>query len=113
MAEVAALAALDDDEHVRKTLEINELGIEYLTAELGRMGIETWPSDANYLLAKPGLEVFDRLLRKGVIVRPLSGFGLTEHIRISIGLPEENERFIKALSEIRQESGQESGTGQS
>jgi histidinol-phosphate aminotransferase len=104
MAEVAALAALDDDEHVRRTLESNEVGIDYLTTELGRMGIETWPTDANFILAKTGQDVFEQLLKKGVIVRPMSGFGLTEHVRISIGLPEENERLIKALSEIRAES---------
>ena len=112
MAEVAALAALDDDEHVRKTLESNEVGIEYLTAELGRMGIETWPTDANYILAKTGTDVFDQLLQKGVIVRPMTGFGLTEHVRISIGLPEENERLIKALSEILAET-EKTGEGAS
>ena len=105
MAEVAALAALDDFEHVRRTLETNEIGAEYLTSELGKLGIETWPTDANFLLAKAGVGVFDALLKKGVIVRPMNGFGLTEHIRISIGLPEENERLIKALAEIRAEGG--------
>jgi histidinol-phosphate aminotransferase len=101
LAEVAALAALDDEEHVRRTLEVNGAGIEYLTDELGKMGIETWPTDANFILARTGEGVFDALLRKGVIVRPMKGFGLTEHVRISIGLPEENERLIKALVEIR------------
>jgi histidinol-phosphate aminotransferase len=101
MAEIAALAALDDEAHVTRTLEVNEIGIEYLTAELGKMGIETWPSDANFILAKTGADVFDALLRKGVIVRPMHGFGLTEHVRISIGLPEENKRLIEALTEIR------------
>ncbi len=100
MAEVAAVAALDDVDHVRRTLETNELGVEYLSSELGRMGIETWPTDANFILAKTGPGVFDALLKKGVIVRPMLGFGLTEHVRISIGLPEENERLIAALSEI-------------
>lgn len=105
LAEVAALAALDDEDHVRRTLEVNETGIEYLTAELGKLGIETWPTDANYILARTGRDVFDALLHKGVIVRPMTGFGLTEHVRISIGLPEENERLIKALSEIRGNGG--------
>jgi histidinol-phosphate aminotransferase len=105
IAEVAALAALDDDDHVRRTLELNEIGIEYLTAELGKMGIETWPTDANYILARTGVDVFDALLQKGVIVRPMNGFGLNEHVRISIGLPEENERLIKALAEIRGNAG--------
>ncbi|MFP6655739.1 MAG: histidinol-phosphate transaminase, partial [Myxococcota bacterium] len=109
LAEVAALAALDDDEHVLRTRKNNQAGIEYLSAELGRMGIETWPTDANFLLARTGAGVFDELLRKGVIVRPMAGFGLTEHVRISIGLPEENERLIKCLSEIRAEAGGREG----
>jgi histidinol-phosphate aminotransferase len=101
LAEVAALAALDDEDHVRRTLELNEAGIDYLTSELGKLGIETWPTDANFILARTGGGVFDALLEKGVIVRPMNGFGLTEHVRISIGRPEENERLIKALVEIR------------
>ena len=101
LAEIAALAALDDEDHVRRTLELNRTGIEYLTAEFGKMGIETWPTDANFILARTGFEVFEALLQKGVIVRPMNGFGLTEHVRISIGLPEENERLIKAVAEIR------------
>jgi histidinol-phosphate aminotransferase len=101
LAEIAALAALDDEDHVRRTLELNEVGVEYLTAEFEKMGIETWPTDANYILARTGEGIFDALLRKGVIVRPMNGFGLTEHVRISIGLPEENERLIKAVAEIR------------
>jgi histidinol-phosphate aminotransferase len=105
LAEVAALAALGDDEHARRTLEINETGAEYLTAELGKLGIQTWPTDANFILAKTGAGVFDALLRKGVIVRPMKGFGLNEHVRISIGLPEENERFVKCLAEIRSAGG--------
>ena len=100
LAEVAALAALEDDEHVRRTREINAAGARYLAAELGRLGIETWPTDANFILARTGAGVYEALLAQGVIVRPMRGFGLTEHVRISIGLPEENERFIKALAEL-------------
>ena len=107
LAEVAAMAALDDHEHARRTLELNASGIEYLTLELGKLGIETWPTDANFLLARPGADVFDALLRKGVIIRPMRGFGLPDHIRISIGLPEENERFIKALAEVQDAGGRE------
>jgi len=105
LAEIAALAALDDEEHVRRTLELNETGIEYLTSEFGKLGIETWPTDANFILARTGAGVFDALLEKGVIVRPMNAFGLTEHVRISIGLPEENERLIKAITEIRGNGG--------
>jgi histidinol-phosphate aminotransferase len=101
LAEVAALAALDDEEHARRTLALNAAGIEMLTAELGRLGIETWPSDANFILARTGAEVYPRLLELGVIVRPMKGFGLADCVRISIGLPEENERLVKALAGLR------------
>jgi histidinol-phosphate aminotransferase len=105
LAEVAALAALDDEDHVRRTLEVNETGVEYLTAELERLGIETWPTDANFMLARTGADAFEALLEKGIIVRPMKGFGLEEHVRISIGLPAENERLIKAIAEIRTVAG--------
>jgi histidinol-phosphate aminotransferase len=105
LAEVAAVAALDDDEHARRTVELNTSGIEYLTAELEKLGVETWPSDANFILARTGPDVYQRLLEVGVIVRPMKGFGLTEHVRISIGLAEENERLVKALGAILEERG--------
>lgn len=101
LAEVAALAALDDEEHVRRTLELNETGVEYLTSEFGKMGIETWPTDANFILVRAGEGIFDELLQRGVIVRPMNGFGWPDHIRVSIGSPEENERLIKAVVEIQ------------
>ncbi len=100
LAEVAALAALEDEEHVRRTREINAIGARFLATELGRLGIETWPTDANFILARTGADIYEALLAQGVIVRPMRGFGLTEHVRISIGLPEENERFIKTLAEV-------------
>jgi len=101
LAEVAALAALDDEDHARRTLALNAAGLEMLTRELGRLGIETWPSDANFLLARTGAEVYPRLLELGVIVRPMTGFGLPDCVRISIGRPEENERLVKALASLR------------
>jgi histidinol-phosphate aminotransferase len=100
MAEAAALAALDDDEHVRKTLEINRNGIDYLTREFESLGLEVTPTDANFLLVRLGGNICDELLKLGVIVRPMQGFGLPDHARISIGLPEENERLVKALRSI-------------
>lgn len=101
LAEAGAIAALDDTDHVDRTRALNAAGIEYLAGELGKMGIETWPTDANFMLAKTGANVFDGLLKKGVIIRPMSGFGLNDHVRISIGTADENERFIKALGEVR------------
>ena len=100
LAEVAALAALDDTEHVRRTLTENARGAEYLARELASLGIETWPTDTNFLLARTGAGTYEKLLPEGVIVRPLAGFGLAEHVRISIGTAEENERLVKALRKL-------------
>jgi histidinol-phosphate aminotransferase len=106
LAEVAAEAALDDDEYRERLRRVIWEGIAYLTRELGALGFEVWPSDANFLLARPGSAwaaprgVFEQLLREGVIVRPLGGFGMPEHVRITVGLPEENERLVKALRRI-------------
>ena len=100
LAEVAALAALDDSDHALRSRRVNEEGVAYLTRELEALGIEVWPTDANFVLARTGAGLPDRLMREGVIVRPLDGFGMSEHARISVGLPEENERFVKALRRV-------------
>jgi histidinol-phosphate aminotransferase len=100
IAEAAALAALDDHEHVERARRTNADGFEFLTRELRRLGLETWPSDANFLLASAPAGIYERLLREGVIVRPMAGFGLPNHIRITIGTAEENERLVKALERL-------------
>jgi histidinol-phosphate aminotransferase len=102
LAEVAALAALDDSEHAEASRRVNAEGVAYLTSELRTLGIEVWPTDANFVLARAGAGVHAALLREGVIVRPLAGFGMPEHIRISIGTAEENERLIKTLRRLRE-----------
>jgi histidinol-phosphate aminotransferase len=102
LAEAAAIAALDDAPHAERSRAVNAEGMAYLSRELPALGCEVWPSDANFVLARIGAGVCDRLLREGVIVRPLAGFGMPEHVRISIGLPEENERLVKALRRIRE-----------
>jgi histidinol-phosphate aminotransferase len=105
LAQVAAEAALDDDDHVARSRRANAEGMEWLARELASLGIETWSSDANFLLARAGgRATYDALLREGVIVRPLGGFGLTEHVRITVGLPEENARLVAALRKIRAEA---------
>jgi len=102
LAEVAALAALDDEDHARRSRDVNAAGAAYLTRELAGLGIEVWPTDANFVLARIGEGQSERLLREGIIVRPLGGFGMPEHVRISIGLPEENERLVKTLRRLRE-----------
>jgi histidinol-phosphate aminotransferase len=105
LAEVAAVAALDDDAHAERSRRVNAEGVAYLTRELSAIGVPVWPTDANFVLARIGVGMDDRLLREGVIVRPLGGFGMPEHVRISVGLPEENERLVKTLRRLREVSG--------
>ncbi|MDJ0847421.1 MAG: histidinol-phosphate transaminase [Myxococcota bacterium] len=102
LAEVAATAALDDGDYVERTQRLNASGIDYLSRELRALGVEVLPSDANFVLAKTGAGVYQQLLEEGVIVRPMVGFGLPEHVRISVGLPEENERLVKTLRRLRE-----------
>jgi len=102
MAQAAALAALDDEPHVARSRELNARGMVYLGRELEALGIEVTLSDANFLLVHTGPDVYEPLLREGVIVRPMSGFGLPEHVRVTVGLPEENERLVKALRRLRE-----------
>jgi histidinol-phosphate aminotransferase len=101
-AQIAALAAMDDREHVENTLRVNREGREYLEREFRRLGIAYVPSHANFILADvgDGRVVFDQLLRHGVIVRPVGGYGLPRHVRISVGLEEENRRLITALEQV-------------
>lgn len=97
LAEAAALAALDDSEHAERSKQVNAEGIAYLTRELEALSVPVWPTDANFLLARPGPGVYDALLHQGVIVRPLGGFGMPDFVRITVGLPEENERLVDAM----------------
>jgi histidinol-phosphate aminotransferase len=102
LAQVAALAALEDDEHVERTRRVNREGMAFLRDAFVRLGLEVVPSWANFLLVRVGnsARVYDRLLRQGVIVRPMPVYGFPEHLRITVGLPEENEQLVRALGEI-------------
>jgi histidinol-phosphate aminotransferase len=103
LAEVGAVAALDDTEHVERTLKRNREGADYLTRELKALGFVVWPTDTNFMLVRgtrPGAQTYEDLLREGVIVRPLPGTGLEEHVRVTIGTPEENERLVKAMRKL-------------
>ncbi len=105
LAQRAALAAIDDEDHVANSRRVNEQGKAYLSAELGRLGLLSPPSAANFLLVdveRDGGAVAQALLQEGVIVRPMGGPSLPTHIRVSIGTPPENERFIQALKALLQ-----------
>jgi histidinol-phosphate aminotransferase len=98
-AQWAALAALDDREHVRRSLESNHQGRQYLTREFARLGIEYVPSQANFILLRVGKgeDVFNRLLAQGIIVRPMAGYQFPEYIRVTIGTMDENRKFLDGL----------------
>jgi histidinol-phosphate aminotransferase len=95
-----ALAALSDEEHLRRSVEVNGEGMEFLEKEFRRLGLDFWPSQGNFLLVKMPTDpkaVYDKLLRQGVIVRPVAGYGLKEHLRFSVGKMDENRRMIASL----------------
>ena len=101
IAQVGALAALDDAEHQRRTRENNASGLKLFAAAFGELGLEFVPSAANFVLVKvgEGQKVFEAMQRQGVIVRPMGGYQLGEWIRITVGTPNQNERCLKALAE--------------
>ena len=96
IAQNAALYALKDEEHIRYSREINEQGKRYLYRELDSIGLKYVPTEANFiyiLLGQDSNILYNELLRQGVIVRSVG----PKEIRVTIGLPKENERFIEAL----------------
>jgi len=99
LAQTAALAALDDVEHVRKTRANNFAGLKSFEQAFRNLKLEYVPSHANFILVHVGAgqRVFEALQRQGVIVRPMGGYQLPEWIRISVGTPPENERCLAAL----------------
>lgn len=99
LAQVAAEAAVGDAEHVTRTVSVNAAGKMYLMKELAALGMPGVPSEANFIfipLERESMPLYEGLLRKGVIIRPVG----PKAIRISIGQPHENERCIAALKEI-------------
>ena len=103
MAQAAALAAIDDTDHLEATRSNNAVGLEFFEQTLSELNIETVASHANFILANvgDGASTFQKLQERGVITRPMAGYQLPEWIRISIGTPAENERCLAALRELR------------
>jgi histidinol-phosphate aminotransferase len=102
IAQAGALAGLMDEDHQRKTREITIEGRNFLQREFGAMGLEYVPSFANFVLVRvnDGKGVFQALMRKGIIVRDMTSYGLPEWIRVSIGTMEQNERFLAELKKL-------------
>ncbi len=107
MAQVAALAALADEAHLRRTRGMLVRGREYLMTEFTRMGLNFVPSEANFMLVETGngRKVFQDLQSKRIIVRPMDGYGMPEMIRITIGTDEENRSVVRALEELLKQEG--------
>jgi len=107
LAQTAALAALQDDAHVERTRQCNREGMRYLRAQCEQLGIAYVPSEANFLLLRVGngLRVYEALLRQGVIVRPMGVYGFPEHVRVTVGTAAENERCVRALTQVLRAGG--------
>lgn len=99
VAQAAAAAALQDAAYVQKSFEDNRAGLQALSAALTELGLQVIPSFANFILFRvgPAARVYQELLARGVIVRPVAGYGLPEWLRVSVGLPQENARFLAVL----------------
>jgi len=104
LAQEAALAGLDDEEHVRKSQEVNRLGKRFLYQAFEKLGLSYVPSQANFVLVDFGREaseICQRLLYEGIILRPMTGFNLPANfVRITIGTEEHNQRLFSALKKI-------------
>jgi histidinol-phosphate aminotransferase len=97
----AAAAALDDAEFVRRGFELNLSGMRRMTQGLTQLGLSYIPSFGNFVSfrTKDAQGVFQRLLERGVIVRPVASYGMPDYLRVTIGLESENERFLEALGQ--------------
>jgi histidinol-phosphate aminotransferase len=100
LAMVAACAALDDDDFIARNREVNAAGLAQLAAGFERLGLQYIPSHGNFITVRIGQgvpRVYGELLAAGVIVRPIAGYGMPEHLRITVGLAEQNARFLAEL----------------
>ena len=104
IAQAAALAALADEDYVAESARLNRDGLAQLMGGLDSIGVAYLPSHGNFLLVrvaaagKGAAPVYESLLRSGVIVRPVANYGLPDWLRVTVGLPEENARFLSALA---------------
>ncbi len=105
VAQAAALAALDDAEHVRRSVESNRAGLAQLAQGLAELGLTFVPSVANFVLIELGSDaepVAAELMKLGIIVRPMRWMGFPDAIRVTVGTAEENAHFLSALARVRQ-----------
>jgi histidinol-phosphate aminotransferase len=103
LAQVAARAALTDTLFLERTLKVVRSGRAMICRELERLGLSYLPSQANFILIqvdRPAREVYEAMLKEGVIIRSMEEYGFSHHIRVNVGLPEENQRFVRALTKV-------------
>jgi histidinol-phosphate aminotransferase len=103
LAQAAALAALGDTQHLRRSQQLNRDGLQQLIDGFGALDLPFIDSVGNFIcvnVKQPGARVYEQLLRRGVIVRPVDNYELPSFVRVSVGLPEENARFLQALAEV-------------
>jgi histidinol-phosphate aminotransferase len=112
VAQAAALAALDDSEHVRRSIESNRSGLAQLGEGFRKLGVRFVPSVANFVLAEFGNDteaLAEELLKRGVIVRPMSWMGFPKAIRVTVGTEAENDKFLRALADVHAAAGNRGG----
>jgi histidinol-phosphate aminotransferase len=99
----AAKAALADDAFVARSRDLNQQGLEMLSHGFAELGLQVVPSIGNFVLVdlgRPSGPIYESLLREGIITRPVANYGLPDHLRITVGLPEQNQRVLAALGRI-------------
>ncbi len=103
LAQAGAIAALEDSEYIQQSQKVVWDGLDYFYGELGRLGLKYYPSQANFVLFDTGFDgqdFFQRVLRHGVILRPVGNYGLPTHMRMSVGLMAENRAAIAAIEAV-------------
>ena len=104
LAQVGAVAALDDDDFLQKSLEMTWQSLDFFKAEFNKLDIKTHPTEANFLMidlnSRSADEVFQKVLHQGVITRSLASFGLPGHLRINAGLEDESQKLIQAMKKV-------------
>lgn len=102
-AQAAAIAAIEDSQHVENSVQVNRLGLKQYARELDEMKLSYIPSIANFIcvnLNKNAMPIYESLLREGVIVRPVASYQMPQHLRITVGNEKQNERVLTALKKV-------------
>ncbi len=103
MAQTAAVASLNDDEHIAESIRVNSNGLKQITAFCDSKGLGYIPSVGNFVCIKVGknsADINEKLLQNGIIVRPVANYNMPEYLRVTVGTEEENSRFLNALEKI-------------